>query len=411
MKIQKVLILFVFFVFFFHQSFSQKKDVVVNYEYSNFYFKGIKGEKSIYQFNYPITNSSSEVGERFDLYYPVLDSDNRVLFKFYKSFDYHIYYLKEDLILVGKSNPDSIFLMSEKEEKSIERIGNMNFYRRTHYLTQGDYFYFSTEINKINYLARVDISADKPNVEILPLKGRNPIVYKNWLFYEIGYVSPKYSSPPEAIYRVKIGDWRNPELIVNDVYSVGTVVDENIISFRIYLDKQMKHITYNISDSTYIEKGISSLIKYKGKKYQRTLCKNPDTDKTQLCFEEVPELPEEFPHKLERDIEPNHNYFHLPHTKKPFTGTFITDSLMFFAVKEDLQKLSKSQLRKLRNAFYAREGYDFKSADLQEFFGQFDWYKKTLGRRKAYDLTNDDIYMPPANMERIRLIQSVENDK
>ena len=410
MKIQKVLILFFFFVFFFHQSFSQKKDVVDNYEYSNFYFKGIKGEKSIYQFNYPIT-TSSEVGDRYDLYYPVIDSDNRVLFKFYKSFDYHIYYLKENLILVGKSDPDSMFLMSENEEKSIEKIGSLNFYRRTHYLTQGNYFYFSTEINKINYLARVDISAEKPNVEIIPLKGRNPIVYKNWLFYEIGYVSPKYSSPPSALYRVKIGDWRNPELIVNDVYSVGTVVDENIISFRIYLDKEMKHITYNLSDSTYIEKGISSLIKYKEKKYQRTLCKNPETGKTQLCFKNLPELPDKFPHKLDRDTEPNHNYFHLPHTEKPFTGTFITDSLMFYAGKDELQKLSKSQLRMLRNAFYAREGYDFNSTDLKELFSQFDWYEKTLERRKAYNMTNDDIYISPADKERIDLILEIERNK
>ena len=84
---------------------------------------------------------------------------------------------------------------------------------------------------------------------------------------------------------------------------------------------------------------------------------------------------------------------------------------MFYAGKDELQNLSKSQLRILRNAFYAREGYDFKSADLRELFSQFDWYKKTLERRKIYDLKNEDIFIPSCDMERINLILEVERNK
>jgi len=409
MKYKYLVLMVVLGVFNSTELFAQKNDLFENYYYGNFVFAGYKNGEVIYQF-FPPMGEDYEKSKKFDLYKIHLQEKGRVTLKYYKKFDNNISYISNDYLLF-REDEQSITLKRNSNYFQIDFKGNIDIYRRTHYQSQGKFFYFSTEINKINYLARIDLAAKNPKVEILPIKGRKPIVYKDWLFYEIGYVSPKYSSPPEAIYRVKIGDWRNPELIVNDVYSVGTVVDENIISFRIYLDKEMKHITYNFSDSTYIEQKISSLIKYKGKRYQRTLCKNPETDKTQLCFKDIPELPEELPHKLERDIEPNHNYFHLPHTKKPFTDTFITDSLMFFAGKEELENLSKSQLRKLRNAFYAREGYDFNSADLQEFFGQFDWYEQTLERRKAFDLTNDDIYMPQANMERIRLIQSVENGK
>jgi hypothetical protein len=411
MKVRLFISLMVIGISLSFHSYSQGEKVVKEFDYKNFQFKGFKEEKTIYQYN-PLIGSSSKVGKRFELYYSNLSSSEKVNFHLYRKYDNYVYYIHENYILFGKSNPDSLFLNKDNHEiDAIKKIGEMNYYQRTHYLTTGHYFYFSTEIGDIDYLARIDITQEKPKMEVLPIKGRKPILYKNWLFYEIDYVSPKYSDPPESIYRVRIGDWRNPELVVNDVYSVGTVVNENIISFRIYLDKEMKHITYNMSDSTYIEKGISSLIKYKGKKYQRTLCKNPETGKIQLCFKDLPELPEDFPHKLDRDIEANHNYFHLPHTEKPFTGTFITDSLMFFADKEELQKLSKPQLRKLRNAFYAREGYDFSSQDLKDFFSQYEWYINTLERRKAFDLTNDEIYMPPANMERIRLIQSVEKSK
>lgn len=414
MKDQKVLVLIIFFslFLFFNQAFPQNNEAIKNYEYSNFYFKGVKGEKNIYQFNYPITTSSSEVGERFDLYYPSLENNNRVSFKFYQSFDYYIYYMKDDLILVGKSDPDSIFIISENEEKSIEKIGDMNFYRRTHYLTQGDFFYFSTVINNISYLTRIDVSGENPQMEVLPVKGMNPILLKNWLYYIIPYDAPGHGiSSQGSIYRVKIGEWYHPELVVDKVEFGGAVIDTHLISFGVHDRKEWRKVTYNISDSTYIEQQISSLIKYKGKRYQRTLCKNSKTNKTQLCFKDIPELPEEFPHKLKRDIEPNHNYFHLPHTQKPFAGTFITDSLMFFAGEEELNTLSKAQLRKLRNAFYAHEGYDFSSQDLKNFFSQFEWHTQTLERRKDFELTNDDIFMPPANKERIKLIQSVEQSK
>ena len=40
----------------------------------------------------------------------------------------------------------------------------------------------------------------------------------------------------------------------------------------------------------------------------------------------------------------------------------------------DLAGLSKDELRILRNAIFAINGYRFKSNDLAEYFSQFDWY-------------------------------------
>lgn len=45
-----------------------------------------------------------------------------------------------------------------------------------------------------------------------------------------------------------------------------------------------------------------------------------------------------------------------------------------YVTASDLSGLSKSELRILRNAIYARHGYKFKSADLLQYFSQYSWY-------------------------------------
>lgn len=42
--------------------------------------------------------------------------------------------------------------------------------------------------------------------------------------------------------------------------------------------------------------------------------------------------------------------------------------------QEDLEGLTRLELRILRNAVFAMHGYRFKSADLQDYFGRFSWY-------------------------------------
>ncbi len=42
---------------------------------------------------------------------------------------------------------------------------------------------------------------------------------------------------------------------------------------------------------------------------------------------------------------------------------------------EDIKSLNKKELRILRNYFYARFFYKFKSKDLTDFFSQYSWYK------------------------------------
>ena len=67
----------------------------------------------------------------------------------------------------------------------------------------------------------------------------------------------------------------------------------------------------------------------------------------------------------------------------------------------DLQlgALSKTELKLLRNLFYAKKGYIFNEDDLTKFFSQFDWYKP-----KTKEVTFSDLEKTAIN--RIKLFES-----
>jgi hypothetical protein len=112
-----------------------------------------------------------------------------------------------------------------------------------------------------------------------------------------------------------------------------------------------------------------------------------------------------------REILPLIFHANLPNNQKRFENTFVTEYLLYQASTAELQQLSKGQLRILRNAFFARQGYQFSSKDLQDFFGQFDWYLKMVERNQFYELTNEQIVISPQDKERVELILGVEQEK
>lgn len=66
----------------------------------------------------------------------------------------------------------------------------------------------------------------------------------------------------------------------------------------------------------------------------------------------------------------------------------------------DISDLPSSRLRILRNAIYARHNYRFQSADLQEYFGVYDWYEP------LYTDVNDRLSQ--IEIENIKYIKSLE---
>ena len=66
-----------------------------------------------------------------------------------------------------------------------------------------------------------------------------------------------------------------------------------------------------------------------------------------------------------------------------------------------LAGLDAQHLRLLRNMIYARHGLRFSSADLNSYFGRFDWYNPRL--------TNVDHMMTETDFENVRLVQTFES--
>lgn len=67
--------------------------------------------------------------------------------------------------------------------------------------------------------------------------------------------------------------------------------------------------------------------------------------------------------------------------------------------EKDIEGLSKSELRVLRNSIYARHGYTFKDKNLTDFFSQYSWYKATSTDMEA--ITSQMSEVEKSNVEFI----------
>lgn len=66
----------------------------------------------------------------------------------------------------------------------------------------------------------------------------------------------------------------------------------------------------------------------------------------------------------------------------------------------DLESMTKSELRIMRNEIFARYGYMFKSSDLRIHFNNYSWYEGTRG--------NVDVFLTDIELANISLIKTFE---
>lgn len=84
-----------------------------------------------------------------------------------------------------------------------------------------------------------------------------------------------------------------------------------------------------------------------------------------------------------------------------------THYLMYDADKSELMQMDKTELRILRNTFFALKGYAFKDEELRTHFSDYVWYIANPS------LTSEGIYnqYPETTRQRIDLIRLVEQSK
>ena len=271
---------------------------------------------------------------------------------------------------------------------------------------------YSTRIEK--YLNLIEFKNDVL-ISKLPILGINNYILNGYLYFDYHHISKSRATPsPVDLYRVKIGDWNNPELLTEFISDSWLPLNDSIVLMTLPIKGKGKQVFYNINNKTYVEtetKLPTTYIKYEGKDYLLGV-KRDEYGINKYALQPYPDIPEYgYKKDNQREILPRVLDVNLPNKDKQFSGTFITDELLYNATKEELKKLSSEKLRILRNAFFARQGYDFNSDDLKKFFGQFEWYNQLLESNEFFEISNEDVVISPKDKERVELILEIESSK
>jgi len=325
--------------------------------------------------------------------------------------------------LIGKNELTLVYFSLESQFNWFLEFPNVNPYPfvielsnipRTFYL---DFDYNATAFDLVRFQAYLASTSDievvnqfPPNnlIELdltngetreIPIKAMDPIIVQDYLFYA-DYHDVKNFDLVYDIYRVKIGDWENPQRIFIKNYRNG---------WRVTPDG--KYLIVEIISGGYSPTCI--LFNIETKKYsilETKFRKRPTFYsylKNAICF---------YDHSIsskEQEVERFHyipipeSFPYTPDWAMEFGDSFINHYWIEEAPEDSLRTLDKSQLRLLRNSVFARRGWRFADQALADFFSQFEWYRDQLERNQGNDkiqLTNSDKY-------RSNLILKIENEK
>ena len=85
------------------------------------------------------------------------------------------------------------------------------------------------------------------------------------------------------------------------------------------------------------------------------------------------------------------------------SSSFLAQEEVDYEFKKEMHSKSLSELKLVRNEFYARQGYIFKSNHLNEHFSQFNWYEGTK--------SIDEIELSETAKHKTAFIKHVEKGK
>ncbi len=390
---------------------------IKEYNASDFNFIGTAFNKPVFRYIYSSYDKQGELPEAFyqwGLYF-LERENNHYVFKVYdkNAFKHGRAYFVYDSINIfwDYKEPTQLKIIKQGYVFNIrhkDAIDQMPSFNR---LSENKIVY--SVFNNDSFLNVLTLG-EKGLKTILPLIGGQPFVHKNYLYFGSNHIAEDKATPtPVDLYRVKIGDWNNPELLVEFISDGWLPLNDSIVLLTVPIKGRGKQVFYNIKRKTYAsvkEELPTTKVLYEGKEYLLDNVKVGLDRRYKLT--EMPKIPQTgYIKDNTREILPLAFHANLPNSQKRFENTFITEDLLYEASSAELQKLSNGQLRKLRNAFFARQGYQFNSNDLQDFFGQFGWYHEMVERNKFYELGNEQVVISPQDKNRVELILEVEQQK
>jgi len=419
-KMKKIILLFITVVLC---QLGYSQDFISDYKTYKYKYVGNKNNQPIFQY---LKKSKDDTQTRSNgaipgcLYKIGLSSTKQIEFYKYKEIKQkygNVVFVSDELQVSNLFNQDTYsFSIIKNNDTSIIKtdISEGGFSSNFSYSKKNNILFFAGFSEEPN-IKMIDFSKNTIEIQDLPLFGLNPIVKGNYLYFDYHHIDKNKVKPcPSDLYRVKIGDWNNPELLVEFVSDSWLPLNDSIVLLTLPIKGRGKQVFYNINNNSYVETNKdypTEVIKYENDKYLLGRERDKKGNK-KYVLEPYPEIPQRgYKPDDQRQILEKALFMNLSNDQKQFTGTFITDDLLYNASESELNKLEKDQLRLLRNAFFARQGYDFNSEDLKEFFGQFEWYNQLLETNEFFDISNDEIAISPEDKERVELILEIEKSK
>lgn len=390
---------------------------ITEYETEDFDLIGTVSDKPVFRYIYSSDDKGGELLEGFyqwGLYYLEF-VNNQYYFKLYKdkAFKFGRAYFVSDSLEIYWDYNEPTLLKVKFQGRTYDIHHKKNVNQKPSFCKLNKRSIVYSVYQGSNCLNVIELNNDVFNT-ILPLNGKNPFTLGNYLYFDFYHIDKNKVTPcPSDLYRVKIGDWNNPELLVEFISDSWLPLNDSIVLMTLPIKGKGKQVLYNINNKTYIktEKTSTKLINYEGKEYLLATDKDNEGNKKYI-LKSLPEIPAKgYVKDNQREILPRVLHVNLPNHQKQFPNTFITDELLYEASEKELNKFAKEELRRLRNVFYARRGYKFKSNDLKEFFSQFEWYNQLLESNKYFEITNEDVVITEKDKARAELIREIENKK
>lgn len=128
----------------------------------------------------------------------------------------------------------------------------------------------------------------------------------------------------------------------------------------------------SVEQTRAMEKGVQMVSILNGKLCLRTQNFSPDYD-------------------LELSIYNTHlEVFLWDEDGKEHVFTKMLSFLQFYYEPDEFEDFTNEELRLLKNYFFARKGYQFKSRDLTDYFSKFNWYMPNPAIKNDLSLLNND---------------------
>src|SRR6056297_2220770 len=132
-------------------------------------------------------------------------------------------------------------------------------------------FLFFSGFSEYKYLNMLNFSEDEIEVTNLNLFSSLSKVMDDYLFFDSNHIAEDKTTPtPVDLYRVKIGDWNNPELLVEFISDSWLPLNDSIVLLTVPIKGRGKQVFYNINQKTYAsvkEELPTTKVLYEGKEF------------------------------------------------------------------------------------------------------------------------------------------------